>query len=149
MGFRNRRAVPALVLTILLSLLAAPAARAQDGPLYFPITGHHLTDDQGFLGFWRAHDGERLTGDPVTEAFDAGGFLVQYFTKGRVEQQIDLATGASQVRAGRVAAEYAEALFRTFPPAPPRRAATGEQQFAATGHTLRGPFLAFWQASGG
>jgi lipoprotein-anchoring transpeptidase ErfK/SrfK len=134
---------------MLLSLLAAPAARAQDGPLYFPVTGHHLTDDQGFLGFWLAHDGERLLGYPVTEAFDAGGWFVQYFTKGRIEQQIDPATGAGQVRAGRVAVEYAEALFRTFAPAPPRRAATGEQLFAATGHTLRGPFLAFWQASGG
>jgi lipoprotein-anchoring transpeptidase ErfK/SrfK len=134
---------------MLLSLLAAPAARAQDGPLYFPVTGHHLTDDQGFLGFWRAHDGERLIGYPVTEAFDAGGVFVQYFTKGRIEQQIDPASGASQVRAGRVAAEYAEALFRTFAAPPPRRAATGEQQFAATGHTLRGPFLTFWQASGG
>jgi lipoprotein-anchoring transpeptidase ErfK/SrfK len=150
MGFRNRRAFPALILLVLLSLLAAPTARAQDGPLYFPFTGHHLTDDQDFLGFWRAHDGERLLGYPVSEAFDAGsGSFVQYFTKSRLEQQIDPATGASQVRTGRVAAEYAETLLRAFAPAPPRRAATGEQVFATTGHTLRGPFLAFWQANGG
>ena len=149
MGFRYRRAVSALILAMLLSLFAVPVTRAQDGPLYFPVTGHHLTDDQGFLGFWRLHDGERLLGYPVTEAFDAGGFFVQYFTKGRLEQQIDPATGASQVRAGRVAAEYAETLFRSFAPAPPRRAATSEQLFATTGHTLRGAFLSFWQANGG
>src|SRR5262245_1789200 len=149
MGFRYRRAVPALILALLLSLLAAPAIHAQDGPIYFPFTGHNLTDDQGFLGFWRSHDGERLIGYPVTEAFDAGGFFAQYFTKGRLEQQIDPAAGASQVRAGRVAAEYAETLFRAFAPPPPRRTALDEQVFASTGHTLRGSFLAFWQANGG
>jgi lipoprotein-anchoring transpeptidase ErfK/SrfK len=138
-----------LIVAILLSLLAVPVTRAQDGPLYFPFTGHHLTDDRGFLGFWRLHDGERLIGYPVTEAFDSGGGFVQYFTKGRLEQQIDPATGASTVRAGRVAAEYAETLFRAFAPAPPRRASAGEQVFATTGHTLRGSFLAFWQANGG
>jgi lipoprotein-anchoring transpeptidase ErfK/SrfK len=149
MVYRYRRIVPALIVVVLLSLVAAPVTRAQDGPLYFPFTGHHLTDDQGFLGFWRSHSGERLIGYPVTEAFDAGGFFVQYFTKGRLEQQIDPATGASQIRAGRVAAEYAETLFRSFAPAPPRRSTTGEQVFATTGHTLRGSFLAFWQANGG
>jgi lipoprotein-anchoring transpeptidase ErfK/SrfK len=149
MGFRNRRAVPALILTVLIGLLAMPAAYAQEGPLYFPITGHSLADDQGFLSFWRAHDGERLLGYPITEAFDAGGQFVQYFMRGRLEQQVDPATGASQVRTGRVAAEYAEALFRAFAPAPPRRAAPNIQTFPSTGHTLRAPFLAFWQANGG
>jgi lipoprotein-anchoring transpeptidase ErfK/SrfK len=149
MGYRYRRAVPTLIVAIFLSLLAAPVTRAQDSPLYFPVTGHHLTDDQGFLGFWRFHGGERLIGYPVTEAFDAGGFFVQYFAKARLEQQIDPATGASQVRAGRVASEYAETLFRSFAAAPPRRATTGEQVFATTRHTLRGSFLAFWQANGG
>ena len=76
MGFRNHRAVTALIVALLLSLLAVPITRAQAGPLYFPFTGHHLTDDQGFLGFWSFHDGERLIGYPVTEAFDAGGFFV-------------------------------------------------------------------------
>jgi lipoprotein-anchoring transpeptidase ErfK/SrfK len=149
MGFRYRRAVLALIVAALLGFVAAPGARAQDGPLYFPFTGHHLTDDQGFLGFWRAHGAERLIGYPVTEAFDAGGFFVQYFTKGRLERQVDPATGAGQVRAGRVAAEYAETLFRAFAAAPPRRAAASEQVFATTGHTLRGSFLVFWQANGG
>jgi lipoprotein-anchoring transpeptidase ErfK/SrfK len=145
----NYRTALVLIPMLILGLLAMPVAHAQDGPLYFPVTGHHLTDDQGFLGFWRAHDGERLLGYPLTEAFDAGGQFVQYFTRGRLEQQIDPASGAAQVRAGRVAAEYAETLFRAFAPAPPRRATANEQAFASTGHTLRPPFLAFWQASGG
>ena len=149
MSFRRERIIRLLALALLFSILFVPPAHAQDGPLYFPSTGHHLTDDHGFLSFWRAHDGARLLGYPVTEAFDADGQSVQYFTKGRLEQQIDPASGASQVRTGRVAVEYAEALFRRFAPAPPRRATTNEQAFATTGHTLRAPFLDFWRAGGG
>jgi lipoprotein-anchoring transpeptidase ErfK/SrfK len=143
------------LLVLLLSLLIAPVlgatphAHAQSSALYFPITGHHLTDNQGFLSFWRAHDGERLIGYPVTEAFDADGQTVQYFTRGRLEAQVDPNTGESQVLVGRVAAEYSAALFREFAPAPARRASANVQIFESTGHTLRAPFLDFWQANGG
>ena len=59
MGFRYRRAAPALILALLLGLLAGPAAQAETESLFFPITGHNLSDEQGFLSFWRDHDGER------------------------------------------------------------------------------------------
>src|SRR5262245_7891560 len=108
--WRNRPAQ--LLVLLLLGLLLAravgaiPHAHAQSSALYFPATGHHLTDNQGFLSFWREHDGERLIGYPVTEAFDAEGQTVQYFTKSRLEAQADPNTGEIQVRVGRVAAEY-------------------------------------------
>jgi lipoprotein-anchoring transpeptidase ErfK/SrfK len=53
------------------------------------------------------------------------------------------------VTTGRVGAEYAEALWKNFPAAPPHRPIAGERVFAETGHTLREPFLGFWQAGGG
>src|SRR5262245_49364869 len=148
MSLRRMRA-SSVLLALLLALLAAPAARAQSSALYFPATGHHLTDEQGFLSFWRAHDGERLLGFPITEAIISDTGAVQYFERGRLEQTIDQASGVGQVRTGSVAAEYVEALRRRFPPAPPRRSAAGEQVFEATGHTLREPFLSFWSAAGG
>src|SRR5262245_5632479 len=117
MSSRRRSAAYYLAMALLFSLVAAPAAQAQSSALYFPSTGHHLTDDQGFLSFWRVHDGERLLGFAVTESFEADGHTVQYFMKGRLELETDPATGASHVGTGRVAAEYAEALFRVFPPA--------------------------------
>ena len=83
MSLRPRRA--SVVLLALLALLAAPAARAQSGALYFPATGHFLTDDQGFLSFWRAHDGERLLGFPIAEASVGEGGAAQYFERGRLE----------------------------------------------------------------
>jgi lipoprotein-anchoring transpeptidase ErfK/SrfK len=149
MMIRPRRATAGLLMALLLLALAAPVARAQGGPLYFPATGHFLTDDQGFLSFWRAHDGERLLGFPIAETNLAEGGAAQYFERGRLEQQIDAASGASVVRTAAVGSEYAQALWRRFAPAPPRKAAANEQIFASTGHTLREPFLSFWRAGGG
>jgi lipoprotein-anchoring transpeptidase ErfK/SrfK len=144
-----RRASATLALALLLSLLPTSFARAQGGPLYFPATGHYLTDDQGFLSFWRAHDGERLLGFPIAEASVAEAGAAQYFQRGRLEQQVDPASGASVVRTAAVGTEYAQALWRRFAAAPPRRPAANEQVFEATGHTLREPFLSFWRAAGG
>ncbi len=146
---RFRRAIACLAMAALLGALFAPVAHAQSAPLYFPATGHHLTDDYGFLSFWHAHAGEQLLGFPVTEVIEADGIVLQYFERGRLEYHVDQATGASQVGTGRVGAEYAEALWRRFAPPPSRRRAEGEQLFEATGHTLRAPFLGFWQAAGG
>jgi len=149
MKIRPRRAVAGLLMALLLLAQAAPITRAQSGPLYFPATGHFLTDDQGFLSFWRAHDGERLLGFPIAEASVDPGGAAQYFERGRLEQQIDPASGAAVVRTAAVGTEYARALWRRFAPAPPRKVAANEQIFASTGHTLREPFLSFWRAAGG
>jgi lipoprotein-anchoring transpeptidase ErfK/SrfK len=149
MMIRPRRAVASVLMALLLLTQAAPITRAQSGPLYFPATGHLLTDDQGLLSFWRAHDGERLLGFPITEASADAGGTAQYFERGRLEQQIDPASGASVVRTAAVGSEYAQALWRRFAPAPPRKAAANEQVFDSTGHTLREPFLSFWRAGGG
>jgi len=149
MGSRPERAIRCLVVVMFLSMLAVPLARAQSSALYFPATGHHLTDNQGFLSFWREHNGERLLGFPLTEALRTDAGMAQYFERGRLERQTDPATGAGQVRTGRVGAEYAEALWRSFAPAPPHRLVAGELAFESTGHTLRVPFLGFWQVSGG
>ncbi len=147
---RSAHLLALLLLGLLIAqVIAVPLAQAQATALYFPATGHHLTDEQGFLSFWRAHDGERLLGYPVTEALDADGQTVQYFTRSRLEAQVDPSSGTAQVRAGHVAAEYSAALFREFAPAPTRRAGASVQVFEATGHTLRAPFLDFWQANGG
>jgi lipoprotein-anchoring transpeptidase ErfK/SrfK len=149
MKIRPRRAIAGLLMALLLLTQAAPITRAQSGLLYFPATGHFLTDDQGLLSFWRAHDGERLLGFPIAEAsVDAAG-AVQYFERGRLEQQLDPASGATVVRTAAVGSEYAQALWRRFAPAPPRKVAANEQVFTSTGHTLREPFLSFWRAAGG
>jgi lipoprotein-anchoring transpeptidase ErfK/SrfK len=149
MTLRLYRAAISLLVALLLIGHTAASARAQSGALYFPATGHHLTDNQGLLSFWRAHDGERLLGFPITEATTADGITMQYFERGRLEQQTDAGTGANVIRTGAVGAEYAKALWRRFAPAPPYNAASSEARFESTGHTLREPFLSFWRSGGG
>lgn len=139
--------VAACAFVLLLALFAVPPAHAQDGPLYFPSTGHHLTDEQGFLSFWRAQNGEQLLGYPITEVIEVNGVAQQYFERGRLEQQAT-ADGGTRVTTGQVGAEYAAALWKRFAPAPPHMANADEQVFT-NGHTLRAPFLSFWRAAGG
>ncbi len=147
---RHRSTQVALCIGLLVaSLLLAPRAFAQSGALYFPSTGHHLTDEYGFLSFWQAHQGERVFGFPITEAQAIDNVTVQYFERGRLELVSDQASGTTSVQVGRVGVEYAEAMYKTFAAPPPRKLKTGARLFESTGHTLRSPFLAFWEANGG
>jgi len=67
---------PTIIVPLIVALVAtyaATPASAQAVALYFPRTGHHLTDEHGFLSFWRSHDGPRLLGFPVTETLTVEG----------------------------------------------------------------------------
>ena len=142
-----RFVVVACVVALMVGLTAPYAARAQASVLYFPASGHFLDDAYGFLSFWQAHDGERILGFPISESQVVDGLGIQYFERGRLEQAVDPANNLTSVRLGRVGAEYAAMLWKTFAP-PPKRKSSG-LVFEATGHTLRAPFLAFWQQHGG
>lgn len=144
-----RLSVIALLIAGVFSTPAVAPLHAQATALYFPRTGHHLTDEHGFLSFWRSHDGPRTLGFPVTEALIIEGIgPAQYFEKGRLER-VTAADGAPVVRTGTVAAEYVAALYRTFPPRPNRPPVEGELFFSETGYSVREPFIGFWQAAGG
>lgn len=135
----------AAVLLPVFGVLPPATAHGQTNALFFPATGHHLTDERGFLGFWQAHDGARTLGYPVSELFftDAGAPL-QYFERGRLEETVD-ANGTAIVQTGAVGSEYAEAMWRTFAAAPAGRSASQ----LVNGHTLNGGFARFWEANGG
>lgn len=148
MMFRPWRVVVSVALALVMVQLGVPAARAQAAALYFPSTGHHLVNDQGFLTFWREHDGEHSLGFPISEAAPIDGVPMQYFERGRLEQRAD-AGGAPFVATGPIGREYADALWKNFAPAAPHKPIAGERLFEATGHTLRAPFLSFWEAAGG
>ncbi|MCS6840035.1 MAG: murein L,D-transpeptidase, partial [Roseiflexus sp.] len=105
-----RLILTALLITMVIFASAAVPVHAQATALYFPRTGHHVTDEHGFLSFWRSHDGPRTLGFPVTEALMIEGVgPAQYFEKGRLER-VTAADGAPIVRTGAVAAEYVAAL---------------------------------------
>jgi lipoprotein-anchoring transpeptidase ErfK/SrfK len=138
-----------LVLAIVAGWWVAPTVgRAQSNETFVSSTGHTLTDEYGFLSYWRAHGGERLLGMPVTEPLREDGRTVQYFEFARLEHHPD--QEAAPVMPGRIGADYADALWLRFETPPPRTFAPDEYVFEeSTGHTLRGAFRSFWENNDG
>lgn len=138
-----------VLLGLVLSFVATVPSHAQSAALYFPASGHSLNDDAGFLSYWQAHNGERLLGIPITEAYLVNELAIQYFENGRLEQWRDPGSQALLVRPAAVAREYSEALYRTFSAAQSRSSRASVRYFAETDHSLSEPFLSFWTQSNG
>lgn len=119
---------------------------AQPDTLFFAATGHRLANDYGFLSHWRSSNGPLTLGAPITEVLEENGLAVQYFERGRLEQHP--AYGGAILR-GRLGAEYADALWRSFAPPLAGQEQPGVRLFPETGHSLAPPFLGFWEANGG
>jgi hypothetical protein len=143
-------------------MLTPLAAAAQDWSaprtVFVPTTGH--TTDGLFLDLWRAE--RALLGDPITEEFRARtGFtaaghadVVQYYEHLALVYLPDEAPG-EQVQAldlGRqalddaVAAGTSRALDRALERAVCAPSSAVCATIVATGHTVRGTFLTFWQS---
>ncbi len=118
---------------------------ASNEQLWFASTGQILSDQHGFLSYWREHNGEKLLGAPITKELGENGLTVQYFERGRLEWH---AENTGTILLGHVGKDYATALWRKFDPAPPHIPLEGEHFFEETGHTVREPFLSFWQTNG-
>jgi hypothetical protein len=123
-----------------------PAVRT----VYFPQTGHHLSNRAGFLDFWRSNGQVTRFGYPVTEELTEDGRVVQYFERARLEYHPDLADTPWHVQLGHVGREVAQqnvpaGFFDGFPSDP----LNGSRYFPATGHTIFGKFLTYWQEYGG
>ncbi len=132
---------------LMLGILAHPL-HAQEHSRWFAATGHTVDNTYGFLSYWRDHGGEYLLGLPVTEVLDEDGITVQYFERARLEYHPELEGGT--ILRGRIGADYARALWRTFQPAPVRPIdEEHERLFTATAYTLSEPFLSFWEAYDG
>lgn len=151
MGFRMpRRFLQACLASLLLGMIAGlwimPApSRAEDDALFFAATGHRLTNESGFLGYWRASNGPLTLGPPVTEPFVENGLTVQYFELGRLELHPEY---NNAILRGRLGAEYIATLYRSFSAAAIVAEEPGARYFAETGFSLTEPFLSFWQNNG-
>jgi len=108
------------------------------GVHYFRLTHHSVA--HAFLVFYNAREGSLLFGLPLTEAFSEGGALVQYFEHSRLVDShghISITPLGVYVTKNRL---FAPELQRTI---------LGRLWFPATGHTLSGAFLTFWQTHHG
>lgn len=79
---------------------AAAVPAGKQGAMYFPATGHSVTD--AFLTFYRTHEGAVLLGTPITEELTEGGAVVQYFSNAELQWRAD--TGVTLGDLGTVAA---------------------------------------------
>jgi hypothetical protein len=116
--------------------------------VYFPQTGHHLSNRSGFLDFWRAHGQVHIFGYPITEEFIEHGRIVQYFERARFELNAAALGTPAAVQLGLIGRELV-ADDHEGPFAPQADPVNGQGYFSETGHTLHGEFLDFWQRRGG
>jgi plastocyanin len=120
---------------------------------FFAATGHSL--NFGFKSYWEQNGGLAQFGYPISEEFlergaDGAVRTVQYFERARFEYHYDLGTVPYAVQLGMLGREMTAGWMTDPAFLPVSASATPDSQFfAATGHTLSGPFAAFWQAGGG
>jgi subtilisin family serine protease len=118
---------------------------------YFPEVGHTLR--QPFLGYWEAHGGLPIFGYPISEPFaevnaaDGKTYIVQYFERNRFEYHPEFAGTPDAVLLGLLGREVTAG--RTFDPVAPFTSDATRRYFPATGHSLQGAFLRYWQTRGG
>lgn len=113
--------------------------------VFFPQTGHHLSNRSGFLDFWRANGQVLIFGYPITEEMAENGRIVQYFERARFEYYPELVGTPLQVQLGLVGLEAATG--REFAGVPDPQ--NGARYFPETQHTLWGEFLGYWERRGG
>jgi len=68
--------------------------------VYFPETGHHLSNRSRFLDFWRTHGQNVIFGYPLTEEIVENGRVVQYFERARLEHHPEAVGTAWEVQSG-------------------------------------------------
>jgi hypothetical protein len=104
-----------------------------------------------FRQHWEQNGGLPLNGYPLSDEFtqtleDGKPYTVQYFERVRLEYHPEF-PAPNDVLLGqfgrRILAEVPNAPTAAVPPA------AGARHFPETGHTLRGSFLEYWQATGG
>ncbi len=135
-----------LFLLIGLSACAPPenpaplATPATEAILYFPETGHSVQPP--FSAFFSRPGQLDLLGYPITESMTDAGWTVQYFQFGRLEAHPE-----NPIDYSITVGWLGQLSQRTQPPivSPTQN---GGRYFPASGHTLSGAFLDFFEANG-
>ncbi len=131
----------------LSAIVAIPSGqRAAAGERYCPPGVSYCTEN-AFLAFWKANGGLEILGLPVSQAFvDDRGLIVQYYERAIMEWHPEN-EAKYQVLLTLLGNDLAGNRPERNAPANPCSADCST--LAATGHTLRGTFLHYWQANGG
>jgi hypothetical protein len=150
-----------LALAAALGVSLLPLGPARHSTFYFTETTPPHSVSGRFLDVWiggRTYtESIAIVGYPISEvisetnAADGKVYRVQWFERARLEAHPENAP-PDDVVLGQLGREASGGLLQEPAFAPvPSPASTGPdvQWFPDSGHTLRGPFRAFWQANGG
>ncbi len=144
-----RRLILLLLAAVLAlgAIVAVPSGqRAAAGERYCP-PGVPYCAENAFLAFWQANGGLEILGLPVSQPFvDDRGLLVQYYERAIMEWHPE---NAAQYQVLLTLLGNDLAGNRPERTAPANPCAADCATLAATGHTLRGTVLRYWQANGG
>jgi len=113
---------------------------------YFEETGISVKGE--FLSFFERYGGLESLGNPISEELTVGGWRVQYFENGRLENHPENEP-TYRVTVGWLG----DLLNRRRPPisqgSVPAAGAENQRYFSETGHTLSGDFLRYFDTHGG
>ncbi len=120
--------------------------------VYFPATGHHLSNRTGFLDYWNANGQMHTFGYPLTDEITVDGRIIQYFERVRLEYDPTITDPNWRIQPAslghaaidRLTPEYASYRLPAFTTDP----GNGARFFPDTGHTLNGVFLTHWLQNG-
>jgi len=145
------------LLTLLLPLLAVSAEQGSAAEsIYFPETGQTLSDEHGFLTYWRTYGGLAQFGYPLTpevrEVNPADGkiYSTQWFERNRFEWHPENAGSKYEVLLGLLGNQLVLNRRGQSPFQPVANPNLPTQRyFPETGHTLRNSFKTYWETHGG
>ncbi len=141
------------------AMSASQPAQPQDGCTYYSETQHNLC--AGFRAYWEKYGGLAVFGYPITEEYVDNGMTVQYFERARFEWHPGEWPERWDVMLGLLGNTYASnlGLMGTAPfthhdntsgcATYSGTGSTGCVYFAATGHSVSGKFLDYWNMHGG
>ncbi len=136
-----------MLLSLALSLRVSTAEASDINTVYFPETGHHVSEP--FLSVWRQY-GLPIIGYPVSERIEQNGMTVQYFERAVFEIHPEYAGTKYEVLlellGNELAAERSDEPFTWRAGDDP--AGSGDY-YPETGHFLEGVFRDYWQTYGG
>jgi hypothetical protein len=133
---------------------SAPATDAGSNCTAYEATGHSIC--AGFRAYWEKYGGLAVFGYPITDEMQIDGVTTQYFERARFEWHPGAWPERFDVELGLLGNTYSMTLgltttapFAQHSDTCPESKGEDCMAFAATGHTVSGKFLAYWQANGG
>ncbi len=155
---KTRRLGSLVVVSLLLLRLGQGTngglpVQGQEPPGYFPETGHTIKGR--FLAVWEQRGGLAQFGYPLDEEFpevselDGRPYTVQYFERAVFEYHPEYMGSPADVQLSLLGLYAYQTRYGGREAGEQHASTTNPRLFPETGHTLGGPFRAYWEQHGG